>query len=160
MHWCELVQSNPFLYELPIPSVRENWKKHKLCTRFHIMLLVLKSTKQMATKKVCVDHILLVQWIFSWHVGHEYANTALSPQKMVIELDEQTKFQPLPEKYQVHMPHQSTALLVGTKIEAILPKSQKKKKLFSQNTFKDSTYQCIIFYNNKNILYLKSVLST
>jgi hypothetical protein len=57
------------------------------------------------------------------------------------------------------MPHQSTALLVGTKIEAILPKSQ-KKKLFSQNTFKDSTYQCIIFYNNKNILYLKSVLST
>jgi len=79
---------------------------------------------------------------------------------MVIELDEQTKFQPLPEKYQVHMPHQSTALLVGTKIEAILPKSQKKKKLFSQNTFKDSTYQCIIFYNNKNILYLKSILST
>jgi hypothetical protein len=77
---------------------------------------------------------------------------------MVIELDEQTKFQPSPEKYQVYMPQKSTALLVGTKEEE--EEEEKEEEEEEEAPKMDSTYQCIYFINNKNILYLKSVLST
>lgn len=90
----------------------------------------------MALNKFCVDHILLVQWIFPRHVGHEYTNAAVPPQKMVINWTNKN-ISTLPEKYQyqVHMTQQSNALLVGigTKRKAILFLSMK--------------FQCTIVYS-------------